>query len=642
MSRLTRPNSVDVNIIEDHLNIADELTINIERICGRFIGCFYVTPDQMCCFYLLAREIPDEDISHVVVYYLNSEYETVQNSELELLRKYIPNAMGKHDNVKVGLVNVNINSNEHYHLSLFVDAIENSLGPNLLTQFKSFQVIEVEPQDLSSNPLGRQFYNYCGGVLSPRFEEEFQQIAHNFKISFGISERNKWLNSPKISLVSSREHYITTLYLEEAKIVNSLLIHKHQFVSEDHLSEYKALVNRFYNNQVKHFLSSRLDFGNTASCDDHLLSCATVLALNFQPHIFFCLRKNELIHFAEIQSSGKLVMSENNPDMNKTVSRRYDSANSSPRVAANAVRLNIYNDGRYPIIVEPYIDSQATEVMENSELNVEMFFWKDIVKERQKIKDSIVPPIHFMEPFNDLTRRYLEFLPCYEHGLKHLAELWSRHAKSAVIRHNYEACKLSADVRFVIYHFKSYDDLDCLIVIDHESHEYIFLQPDNEEHKDSTKFSVVARRFKDVWFEEYSDYIGRAVLISNGKCHQDYPRLHLLMSLYVIFRLFSYSVELPKKIIYGEWELRKYANNICTQLQVVNSEYNIKNSLIDDQGYLKEGAMQSLASPLRLDNGVVPKDQCMFCKRRGFNNLGRHMSMAHGGQAQMASSSRSK
>lgn len=86
--------------------------------------------------------------------------------------------------------------------------------------------------------------------------------------------------------------------------------------------------------------------------------------------------------------------------------------------------------------------------------------------------------------------------------------------------------------------------------------------------------------------------------------------------------------------MYGEWEFRGYANNICTELQLVNAMHNISRGLIDEDGYLKVGAYESLSSPLSAVAAVVPKDQCMFCRKRGFNNLGRHMSMKHGGVGQ--------
>lgn len=645
LSRLTRPNLVEVNIIDNHLKQSlDDLTLNIERTIGRFVGCFYVTPEQSCCFYLLAREAPDGDISHIYVYYLNTNYEEIQESERELLVKYVPNITKADSGIKFGVINVIVNCHEHYYLSVFLEAIEHSLGPHLIYNFRSIQIIEVEVLDSGCNYFKSSYNNFCDGELHQQTIDEFKYIAERSGCQLEISNNSKRLVRPEFSLVESRKHYFVTLYHRETKIVNSLLINNHQFVSKNHSIEYRNLVRSFFGDTPSLFLPTTLYLGDSINCNDKLLRCATALALNFKPHVFFYLRKNEILHFANIYSIEDIANFAFSSPVNGIISRAVTGTNKSRNQLfddVQTVKLRIYNDGRNPQVIEPVFDSQATVILAKSEYNVELSLWKDIVKERQQIRDSIVPPIHVIEPFNDLTQSYLKFLPCYSKAVSLMTKLWCRFAKTEYIMSYNAAPKNIGDVRFVIYPLKTPESLECLIVIDHVDHEYIFLKPDNEEHKNSIKFDEITRRFRVVWFPDCSDYIGRTVLISNGNCHEDYHRLHLLMSLYVIFRLFRYRVKLPVKIIYGEWELRKYATNICTQLQVVNSEYNYNNSLIDEQGYLYDDAMQSLPCPLRVENGVVPKDQCMFCKKRGFNNLGRHMSMKHGGQAQMASSSRS-
>jgi hypothetical protein len=106
--------------------------------------------------------------------------------------------------------------------------------------------------------------------------------------------------------------------------------------------------------------------------------------------------------------------------------------------------------------------------------------------------------------------------------------------------------------------------------------------------------------------------------------------------MYYIAKSFQYSVQLPLKIVYNERDLRLYAHHYCLAVQVLNQEYNLDNNLISDDGGLLSGSRVSLPSPTQYERAVVPSDICPFCKKRGFTNLGRHMSMKHGGQAQTA------
>lgn len=641
LSRLTRPNVVEVNIIDDHLkDDAEGLTINIKSTFGRFVGCFYVTEDEYCCFYLLAREKPDGDISHVYIYYLNSPYYHVQEHRLDLLRKHIPNAVEPEGNIKVGMINVIIHSDRHYHLSLFLEAIEHSLGPHLIHEFKSLQIIDVGAEVLRYFPSKHYYNNFCAGDQDLDGIEAYEMLARRFGIPLQVSG-DKMIPNPKIGLVKTRGHYTVTIHhKEEDRLVNKLLIHNHLFKDLEHYLEFKNIILQSFDPQANFFLPTMLYLGDTVSCNDRMIRCAAALAIIFAPHLFFCLKRNEICIFTETDHIEQFKSSKIDGIISRRIANIRNSGSPQLIEASNVVKLRVFNDGRSPEILEPQFDSQKTIILDNSEVIQGLSFWKDIVSERQQIRDSIVPPIHQVEPFDDSCQNYLKFLPCYYQGLTLMAKLWSRYAKTEVIYESSDIHSLSNNVRFVIYSFKTSEELNCIIVIDHVNCEYIFLQPRNEEHINPTKFDDLTRRFRTVLFTDLSGYIGRAVMISNGKYFEDYPRIHLLMSLYVIFRLFRYSVELPKKVIHGEWELRKYASNICTQLQVVNSEFNIKNGLVDEQGYLKFGAKQSLPSPLRLETGVVPKDQCMFCKRRGFDNLGRHMSMQHGGQAQKASLSR--
>ena len=136
-----------------------------------------------------------------------------------------------------------------------------------------------------------------------------------------------------------------------------------------------------------------------------------------------------------------------------------------------------------------------------------------------------------------------------------------------------------------------------------------------------------------------AQYEGRVILLTSH-FHKDLHNMHLLMGLYYIGKLFKYAVKLPLKVVYNERDFREYCHDICLKLQIANQEYNLDNGLIDSNGLVKPGGMVSGPSPAIYERSVVVSDLCGFCKTRGWQNLGRHMSFAHGGQALQANHER--
>lgn len=641
LSRLTRPNTVETNIIDEHLREASsEPIIHLERVFGRFVGCF-LSSDNSACFYLAARNAPDEQITHVFVYYMNMNHNCIQQGDIDILSKYIPELSKPDNNIKIGIVNVNCNSNSYHFLSIFLEAIDYTLGSNLIKHFKSLHIIEVEFKNSLANPLEVDKPCNCIGSINKSSLEEFDTITSRFGLQFMLCREGEELINPEVALVEFRSHFIGIIFHKDHKVVNYLVVHKDQLSDQESYDAFNGLIDSFYDINIVSHPITRLHYKDPLGCDSKLFRYGLHLALSFMPHIFVGLKTNEILNIVENRSMNRACNIQGERDLRGSQSGRLvsDSQVSSQSKANYFTRLNVYNDGRSPENLYNIIDRESA--FPRSDIKAEIFFWKEVSKERQRIRDLLIPPVHKIEPYNDLTQSYLEFMPCYRKAIITMAKLWSQYAETVVVDYQGEILDTQGEKRFVIHPSKTLDkEEDFLILIDTLNSEWIYLQPNNEHHRNSVLFEAIAKRFRLTLFPKYSDFIGRAVPIISGNCHENYPKLHLLMSLYVLFRLFRYGKQLPQRIIFGEWELRKYASNICTQLQVANSEHNIKNNLVDRNGYLFEEAMQSLPSPLPIETGVVPKDQCMFCKRRGFNNLGRHMSMSHGGQAQLASSSR--
>lgn len=649
-TRLARPLTINVDIIDNHLLLKNgtfsEPDVNISCSFGRFVGCFDVASNQNICFYLAVKAHPDKEITHIFVYYLNSDYKTIQESEMATLKHYVPGLINQFSSIKMGVIDVRCSTEHCNQLSIFVEAISYSLRSQMIDNFHTLQIINVQSDYTRSFPssLYSRHENLSNCLLDDRSARAFRDAASSLDTHLEVSLNNKRLIQPSVALISTRGHLLITIYHEDTRIVNYLIPHSFQFEDLLQLRDVENLVNSFYRDNISEHVYTRLYIRKSAKCDDPLVVTALWLALKYKPHIFTSLKERELIHIMQahyVKASLVTLPMENLPRSPKPSKNYYDTSFIE---VGKVTDLKLTCDLEYPKVLDNDFDTQATQILSFNEIRYELSFWREISKDRQRIRDDIVPPIHLIDAFTDLTQSYLIFLPCYHDGLKFMAKIWSKYAKtivSPIVSGALpELCEATKEARFVIYPSKFINNLDYLLVVDKVKEEWIYLQPENAEHKDKGYFEEITKRYINSSYKSFAHFSSRSVFISNGNCHTDYTKIHLLMATYVIARLFRYCVELPNKIIYGEWELRKYANNICTELQLVNSQYNVDNKLVDDDGNLLEGAKESLPSPLRRETSIVPKDQCMYCLKRGFNNLGRHISMKHGGQASAASLSR--
>lgn len=170
-----------------------------------------------------------------------------------------------------------------------------------------------------------------------------------------------------------------------------------------------------------------------------------------------------------------------------------------------------------------------------------------------------------------------------------------------------------------------------LIIIDWVRKEWAYLNPDNEAARNRSLFMGLEALIKQ-YYPDFASIKG-LVIMTSARFHKNLPWIHLLMALYYIAKLFRVSVRLPIRVNYTEKAFRGYCWELCYSLQRANLRHNLSNNLIEESGDLKEGAVYSYPCQLAYDRSVVPTDQCAFCGKRGFNNLGRHLYMAHGGQS---------
>lgn len=642
-SRLTRPSTMDINIINP-FRITPQTCI-LEQLTGRFIGCFETRNKGDVCFYLVARHYPDSQIRFLFVYYMNQDHKEIQQWDIDMLKPYLRNIDSEVNPLQIGIINVKCSDDPWTHLSVLIEVIDFTIGYKMINNFQKLRYIDTDTRNLTVGPNKNCSLDHCEGVSGISIEN-FSDWARNNDIIFKVVGYPREKFSGDATLVRINEHLVSILVDHASNTVNHLLTHRNQYSDLESYAKIVAWINQSLGNTQLRHICTRIIPNTYIRCDDRLVWEAWRLSHAFRPHVFSIIKYNELLYLA-----GQPVDFWEDYVHRKYIGpREYsfielktpaDSDDNNIGQSASQMSIMFRSDGRHTCEVCDY-DSQSTQVMEQHVWQQEWNVWLDVSKERRSIRDSLIPPVHRIRPHSDFTQTYLKYMICYKEALETACTIWNRYAPTVL---NYQpltildrSVPLQRGARFIIIALQNPNELhDFLIIADKIQKRWVLISPDNLEHRNKDHFEVSRSTIR--MFDELSNYTYEAIPITSS-FHREYPRVHLLMSLYVVSRLFRYSLELPKKIIYGESEFRKYASNICAELQIMNAQYNIDNNLVDESGRLLEGAYESLPSPLNYQLSVVPKDQCMYCKKRGFGNLGSHMSMRHGQKAQFANRKR--
>lgn len=640
--RLARPTTIDIAV----LGIHQCPKLKFDEVYNRFIGFFVPRGSSNPAFILVGREDPDGPLTHVFAYYINEDYQEIQESEISLLKSHIPYTDAKDSSLKFGLILARSSSHPSTYLSTLMEVVDYTLSTRLIDNFVSLQLIDTDSRDLALGSIPQKTLTYCKGHLEADEKLQFISIARRADLPLELYPSDIQPRNPEVVLVKTEGHFVGNIFSHETRVITHILVHPNQFQDNRHYARVRDLTQNWHTVNIEDFNCTRVYPNEGIKCTGSGAQVVLEAALHFRPHVLTVVQDSDFNAILNFPRPFTPEMPDRVPTFRRvevsTRASQIGAISSQQSGSERTIKLCFDRASGRPAVLANY-DSQATEIMPSSEIHSEMVFWKEVSSKRQRTKDSVVPPTHNILPYSDRNGIYLKILPSYTAALRFLSRIWSNYAPTLVVTTDDDPDDRVAtrpeQARFILCQRISSEDSDCLVVVDREIKEWIFFQPGNALHKNSTRFDALDRPQIEEAFSMLKGYNCRVIPITSA-FHVSYPRVHLLMSVYVMARLFRYSVALPQKVIYGEWEFRKYASNICNELQISNSEYNIKNRLVDEQGYLKSGAKVSYPCALLPETCVVPKDQCMFCKRRGFQNLGRHLSMQHGGQAMQANKSR--
>lgn len=210
LSRLTRPSTIDISIV-----LPGELPpgCKIDRYLAQYTGCLNVTDYNDLQFYLAARSHPEGDVDHVFVFYLNKDYHSIQERDLDILAGHLAKIRQSNSGIKLGVVNVFCSEPIQLHLSSFVMAIDHLLGRQLVANFKPYIKTKVSIGQVAVGPLSTCNLSHCDG--QPRELDKFRSLVKEYGSELQLGGPRSILRNPRVVLIRDEGHLLGCFYDDE-------------------------------------------------------------------------------------------------------------------------------------------------------------------------------------------------------------------------------------------------------------------------------------------------------------------------------------------------------------------------------------------------------------------------------------------
>lgn len=646
-SRLIKPQSIGANILDPEKAIAS----NIDDNFGKFIGFFVKRVNNEPCFVLFSRSDPNKTIDHLFIFYLRHKYAKIQQSELKLLKAKMPRLLVSSDEVKLSVINVQSEAPKSCDLSILIQTVEFSLSPDLMTNF-------VDRQDIKTGKIS-SFVCFNPNLPLPKCNLT-SILPENEKIWAFVATTDLKVIEDRKQSIPDDFHLMITGYSGHAvyiihhikiKSIMLLLPHHNHFSCEEDANDFvNELKNRLLPYKPRFIGATRYYGDVNTCCNSQEILKACILSLSLVNNLICVIKRSDVetvitdehldlaidVASRNIQESESQSLSDEELDVvNLTDQHSPNDSSIDDNIMTTDVRFEGPDgDPEVLSISSPVKSSQDTLIL--SYENVSAEFRQSI--DFNKFLDEPIPPLPNLEPRNDMNGEVLHDLDVFQSGLDRIGALFNKYATVHIAKvTNFDNIhefvfdlELESDYRFFIIPFLN-AETNVMILIDKERCEWVYISPENEAVKDHEIFgdidSLVGRIYAPL-----KDMLSWPIMITSS-FHREYPKIHLLMSLFYLVKLFKYSVMFPQKVIYGERETRLFCYYICLEQQLKNHEYNTKAKLVDKDGNLLPNAYTSIIPSIPYEKSVIPKDQCPFCKKRCFNSLARHMCFKHGGQS---------
>lgn len=653
-ARLAMTNRVDICVL-DYAEARRPSNFNEHQ--GRLFCYFATRPSGLPYLLAFARKDPTKDISHIFCFYVNTSFRIIQPPERKTFVKKIQPGARLGIDIKLGVINAIAAVPKVAQLSVLIQLGEYLLDSPLYEDF-------VAERRINNFPIGTLIgYNQeaplpqCSATCLDSDSKAVWDAIRGSNFAFHKLDLTPFhVARPPLQLhprfdvlkIQYKRHLAYGLHHKSEGIVMILLPHPAQFSCERDAEEVTTAIKTVLDAskiECNYLGATRFIRPAEDPCNSSSVLKAIVLAVCLplltikQCDVDFVLPTDGLVLAADE------VLSEcSSPDL-QIQSPPY--AQDWPESEESVVDVQEFGqDYEEPVEVdldidvttyEPFeritsqVSTQATLIL--SQREVEQFIVdsrraRDVKYALQGAYPSVVVAA-MDDPKNDI----LTNINFFQRELSHIVTRYGLPATvTGILGHqdliNQLRPSLLEPTRLVVAPLQIPSGIVCLI-IDKTTEEWGLLNPDAGTQRDQTVFNRIQTLLQS---SSFFNLYGARQLTMTCHFHTNIKLMHLLMSVYCICQSYQYAEMLPLLVIYTEKRLRQFCHSVCLALQHANRAYNFETGLVRSNGFLAPGAFRALPSLLTFEQSVVPADQCVFCAKRYFKNLGSHMSMAHGGQ----------
>lgn len=629
------------HIVSFGFNIIDEdvafKPANFSSHNGKCIGFFTRRPNEDLIFVLLVRQNPDTEISRLVVYYVNTGFTSIQDSERDLLLKRLPKG------IRISVVNIKTTVPSFSYPSFLMIVVEGTIAKRILDDYRPCYSVRNSGGSpfVVSNP---GFCPKCDiSTLNPEARRVWDAMS-NFGLKIASFNCHSPSSIPKdfhILKIMSKGHLIYGIHFPARQLLVLLLPHRSQFGS---MQEAETLVGQLKQHSKagwKYVEPMRYYTNPGVYCNDSEILKACIVAL-FQPFISLSIIDvMTLMPDSDIQQS-VVACSQSDPPSRPTSQIQIrddeddtiiDVVGTSPSVVCGFSQETTSSSSRLSTrsnICRSNLDLYQAEILaEIKRMDVCSDLKIMVSNYNYPLKNEVMPR---HDPFGTMLDDPAFFLE----ELQWIAYLFNAHTTAVVpavftpeMLNDVVSSNNEEPTRFFVIPFLD-EDFNAIVIVDRHNEEWGYINPNNDASRSNDVFneieSAASKSCKLI-----ADYVGMPITITS-QFHKEYPKIHLLMAVFHLAKLFRYATMLPRKIIYRETDFRGFCDRLILELRIANMNHNFENGHIRMDGYITEdGYISPSSSGIQFERSVVPLDQCCFCKKRGYNILVNHIVMAHGG-----------
>lgn len=669
-TRLSRTSRVDISILDE---LEAESTGDMNEHFGEIICYLCSRPNGHPVMLVFVRKEPEDDISHIFAFYVNTKFKIIQPSERKRFAKRLQKGARLGLEVKLGVLNANTDIHESYYASVLIEMGEFLLNRSLATSFVAHKDVSlpVFGSLVCFNPTIPFPPCYTGRIPYPasniwqQLKEQRYQVA-DYHLG-RPSKLNPFFDILRIHIGS---HVVYGLHYKEDKVLGVLLPHPSLLQTSDDERELRAGIFKALSPyKLSRLVGTRFYGDVDAHCNSTNVFWAVSLCLDFrlvvvkQCDISELFPNNEVSEVMRGSSQASVISTvpstsrgppaitvpsytQDDPGMmefggtvdeDDSVVIRVDIDESTGEPMASsaleASQIEVMSSQETIVLSQSIIDIQVAEANRMAALVQEYNRCRAVPISR----DQDYPKANAVTPMDDPDNRILDDLGFMQAELKFLAlkfpfptialELTSA---SSLIRevNSLIGC---TDLRLVLIPVRTGAQL-VFVLLDLHRKEWVLMDPNSENQNDSPILDSLVLILKSDNCR--INHFGSRQLTITCFFHRQYKAMHLLLATFCVAQALRYAPMLPIRVIYNEKNFRGFCYHVCKELQTRNADYNYKHQFVKENGFLRPGAFRSLPSLVPLRRYPIREDLCLFCNTSQRKNRGSHMSMKHGQQAQ--------